>query len=358
MATVISYLRFSTPEQSKGDSTRRQTEMAERWCKEHGHTLLAHNRMVDPGLSAYHGVNVREGALAGFLKAVRDKKIAPGTILLVEELDRISRQSPERSLELFLGIVNKGVVVVTLNTGDTFERGKIDIGRLMVAVVKFCTAHDESAKKSYRLGEVWKAKRRNIDKSPMTSQVPSWLKLEDGRIVEDKVKADVVRRIFQMVLDGYGRSAITHELNRTTPSISTTRRSGHWRQSYIAKILTSRAVIGEFQPHTYIRDEHDEEKRVPVGDPVRGYYPAVVDPKTFYAVQSVIKSRRLKIGPSTQFVNLFSGLLFNAKDRSRLFVVNKSDSRQLVSSAAYHGLKGAAAGTLFPVLSFEMTPML
>ncbi len=33
---VYSYIRFSTPEQKKGDSLRRQTEAAEEWAKAHG----------------------------------------------------------------------------------------------------------------------------------------------------------------------------------------------------------------------------------------------------------------------------------------------------------------------------------
>ena len=33
---AVSYLRFSTPDQRKGDSLRRQTEATEKWCETHG----------------------------------------------------------------------------------------------------------------------------------------------------------------------------------------------------------------------------------------------------------------------------------------------------------------------------------
>ncbi|MEB0161137.1 recombinase family protein, partial [Pseudomonas sp. AH2 (2023)] len=35
-AVAISYLRFSTAEQRKGDSLRRQVEATDRWCERNG----------------------------------------------------------------------------------------------------------------------------------------------------------------------------------------------------------------------------------------------------------------------------------------------------------------------------------
>lgn len=35
MTQAYSYIRFSTPEQSKGDSLRRQTEATTRYCEQH-----------------------------------------------------------------------------------------------------------------------------------------------------------------------------------------------------------------------------------------------------------------------------------------------------------------------------------
>jgi hypothetical protein len=35
-AVAFSYVRFSTPEQAKGDSLRRQGEAAARWCQRNG----------------------------------------------------------------------------------------------------------------------------------------------------------------------------------------------------------------------------------------------------------------------------------------------------------------------------------
>ena len=62
-AKAYSYLRFSTPEQSKGDSLRRQTALADEYAKRHGLTLDTELNLRDLGVSAFRGDNVAVGAL-------------------------------------------------------------------------------------------------------------------------------------------------------------------------------------------------------------------------------------------------------------------------------------------------------
>ena len=91
---VYSYTRWSTPEQAKGDSARRQSEAALRWADRHGYILDDSLRISDEGVSAYRGTNALDGGLSRFLEACRRGLIEPGSFLLVESLDRISRMSP------------------------------------------------------------------------------------------------------------------------------------------------------------------------------------------------------------------------------------------------------------------------
>ncbi|HEX3800709.1 MAG TPA: recombinase family protein [Verrucomicrobiae bacterium] len=55
--TAYSYVRFSTPQQSLGDSTRRQVEAAEQFCKENGYALDKSITLHDKGVSAFKGAN-------------------------------------------------------------------------------------------------------------------------------------------------------------------------------------------------------------------------------------------------------------------------------------------------------------
>src|ERR1700758_3230486 len=111
---AYSYLRFSTPEQAKGDSLRRQTALADDYAKRHGLTLDTELNMRDLGVSAFRGDNA-QAALGAFLQAVRDGLVPSGSLLLVEALDRVSRQSARKAVRILEDIVEAGITVVTLN---------------------------------------------------------------------------------------------------------------------------------------------------------------------------------------------------------------------------------------------------
>ncbi len=98
---AYSYLRFSTPEQIKGDSTRRQKDGAKKYAEEHGLDLDEKLTFQDLGVSALHGKNAETGALGVFLQAVREGRVEKGSYLLVESLDRISRKKARKALHWF-----------------------------------------------------------------------------------------------------------------------------------------------------------------------------------------------------------------------------------------------------------------
>src|SRR5438045_808551 len=89
-ATAYSSLRFSTPDQLKGDSFRRQTELSQRYAEEHGLDLDDKLTFHDLGVSGFRGKNVTQGALGQFIKAIDTGRVQPGSFLLVESLDRLS----------------------------------------------------------------------------------------------------------------------------------------------------------------------------------------------------------------------------------------------------------------------------
>src|SRR5215469_13861113 len=79
---AFSYRRFSTPEQAKGHSLKRQTDAAEAWCAARGVELDRELTFEDLGVSAFHGRNVEVGALGAFLRAVEDGRVPHGSYLL------------------------------------------------------------------------------------------------------------------------------------------------------------------------------------------------------------------------------------------------------------------------------------
>src|SRR5688500_7237548 len=111
---AYSYLRFSTADQAKGDSYRRQTALAEDYAKAKDLDLDKGLTFRDLGVSAYTGKNRKKGALRAFLDAVEEELIPAGSYLLVESLDRVSREAILDAQATFLQIVNAGITLVTL----------------------------------------------------------------------------------------------------------------------------------------------------------------------------------------------------------------------------------------------------
>src|SRR5690348_10044439 len=101
---AYSYVRFSSALQAEGGSLDRQTRLSREYCERKKLTLDESLTLQDLGVSAFRGDNVREGALAGFLEACRMERVPRGSTLIVESLDRLSRDQIRPALQLFLSL--------------------------------------------------------------------------------------------------------------------------------------------------------------------------------------------------------------------------------------------------------------
>jgi DNA invertase Pin-like site-specific DNA recombinase len=288
---AYSYLRFSTPQQALGDSLRRQTEMAERYAAEHGLDLDNDLTFRDLGVSAFSGRNSQSGALSLFRRAVEDGAVEPGSFLLVESLDRVSRQNPRRALRQLEEIVDRGVNVVTLMDGRVHNRETIDdaLGLLGVLFI-FMRANEESEVKSKRLRAAWGNKRKQAKDAGVraTSVAPEWLSPSAGSFSVIEARAEVVRRIFNETLAGDGQHRIAGRL--TEERIPTWRGGKVWHRTYVRKLLDNPAVIGTAVFHETERLEGGGRRRRAVEE-VPGYFPAIVEPETWARVQHLLGKR-------------------------------------------------------------------
>jgi DNA invertase Pin-like site-specific DNA recombinase len=296
---------MSTDIQLKGDSRRRQLESSQAYANQNNLDLVDASQMEDIGVSAFKGANVREGALGQFLDAVRAGKVDRGSYLLVESLDRISRQEVRKSLAIFLSIIDAGINIVTLADGRVYTADQTDELDLITSLVIMSRAHDESRTKSRRLSAAWANKRKNAATRPLTRMCPAWVRLSPDKkgyeVIQER--AVVVRSIFEDSAAGMGAYSITRRLNQA--HVRPFGRSRGWVTSYVSKILVNRAVLGEFQPHRIF-----DGKRAPAGDPISGYFPAVVDEELFHRAQAGLKLRDASGGgrKGTYISNLFSKL--------------------------------------------------
>ena len=311
---AYSYVRMSTLEQRKGDSFRRQKIASARYALKCGLEIVeSEEAYEDIRVSAFKGKNVKEGALGRFLEAVREGKIKRGSYLLVESLDRVSRETPYDACKTMRDIVEEGITVVDLSDNERLYSIAIfhsDTQAYMRMIVRFERAHEESKTKSDRVKEAWSAKRERAKQggAKITSWCPAWLRLskDNTRFEIIEKNAETVRWIFNEAADGRGIFAISRRLNKS--SLAPFGKSRGWHSSYIIKILRNRAAIGEYRP-TKVDGKTVTEVEVSQYT-IGNYYPPIVSDDLFYRVQRGLSDRRQtgRGRKGQNFTNLFTGL--------------------------------------------------
>ena len=331
--------------------------------------------MLDLGISAFHGDNALVGNLGVFLQAVRDKKVCPGSALIVESVDRISRQGIDEGYDLCKKILKSGIHIITLSPERDFgpeavkglTKGALELQLILER------AAEESEMKSDRLGAVWGEKKSAArqDRSVQTSRLPSWIEVVGRKRVGKHMvggvlriipeRAVIIRRIFGLACHGYGLALIVKQLtSEGVPPIGGKRKRRkddveyipEWSKAYVHKILTERVVLGEYQP---------KKNGKPEGPPVEGFYPVVpgIDEALWNKAQGALASRKGRAGRvSTKTVSLFSGLVVDAMTQKKLLFAwqtrgcgkNRQKARVLVSADS---MEGRARSTSFPAVVFE-----
>ena len=323
MPTAYSYVRFSTPEQIKGDSIRRQVELSQNYTEAHGLTLDDSLQLTDLGVSAFNSANAATGKLGLFISAIESGAVKAGSYLLVESLDRLSRAEVMTALNQFTSILSKDISIVTLADNRVYTKGSInDIGNLMYSLMVMSRAHEESLTKSRRLSAAWENKRKKARASghKLTKTCPAWVELKNDvfHIIPDRV--EIVKEIFQMALDGLGYVSIAKRLNLVQKKTFDAggKTSNGWHNSYVVRILKTPAVFGQFTPHIYV-----DGKRVPQ-EPIEHYFPEIISQQDYYAVQAAITSRRGKGGEVGKRVNILANILKCGKCGNSAIRLNKS----------------------------------
>lgn len=328
---AYSYLRFSSPDQIRGHSLQRQSEASQLYAQAHGLELDESLKLTDLGVSAFRGKNWQEGALGKFIEAIDSGLVPRGSYLLVENLDRLSRDTINVALKRFMDILEREVHVVTLHDSKVFTKESLsNLPDLVLSVMSMHRAHEESLIKSKRLSAVWSEKKKRARESglALTPRVPAWLKLNKttNKIEPIEERVAIIKRIFELTIDGIGKRKIAQILNQE--GIPTFGRSKEWHDSYIQKIVSNEAVIGIYQPY---KEQYTEGKsqRVHDGEPIENYFPIVIDPATFYRARASQSARMISGGrKGIAFTNLFTGFVYCGVCGSSMHFINKGKGRK------------------------------
>jgi len=363
---AYSYIRFSTRDQARGDSIRRQRKAALTWCEKNGGRLDESLTFRDLGKSAYlgeHRKNPDRFALASFLKLVQDGRIARGSYLIVEALDRLTREHVRAALMLLLGLIEAGVRIVQLSPTELVYDETSDEMALMLAIVELSRGHRESKRKSDMIRPVWEQKRKRATEMQevMTGRLPAWVEERGGKLCLIPARAAAVQRIFHLAAEGYGVSLIARKLREedVTPfgrplteadvadyverreaakkpepnakELAALRKrigelgrwekgewiKARWARSYVGMLLIDRRVLGECQPRL--------RTRKPIGQAIPTYYPVAVSEELWLAARAGAQSRREMPGRTGERgeINLFANLIREARTGNNYITVTR-----------------------------------
>jgi DNA invertase Pin-like site-specific DNA recombinase len=322
---AYSYARFSSAPQALGDSERRQIEDARKYAAENGFDL-DESIGVDRGLSGYTGENLAVGVLGSFIRRVKAGEIPKNAILIIENPDRLSRQKFAECYEaIYAPILKAGIELHFLRPRAVLKPGHGFVEIIQVGV-EIDRAGSESEAKSKRVGDAWESKRRAAKAGVVvTGSLPGWVtgrapapkRNDPGEPMKlNKERAQIVRRIFEMAASGMGQKLIARKLNEEgVPPFrgeSKYSKGNRWPYSYIAKLLSDRRVIGEFQLR---------KAGQPEGEVIDDYFPQIVSPVLWQRVQDSLASRRNSVTKRPAFAgrnsaggsieNLFSGKVYS-----------------------------------------------
>ena len=282
---VYSYIRFSTPEQAKGHSLERQLSYAREYAEKNNLILDESLTLKDEGLSAYHQKHIQKGALGTFCKAIDDGLVLPGSVLIVENLDRLNRGKVRLAMPFLLNIVNSGITVITASDGREYSQTSLDENnyQLFESLSIMSRAHEESETKSKRV------------KAAIVAQIKHWIDNGHGKVIRNGAdpywchqKADksgfdlvperveIIKHIIDLYLKGWGYHKIVVYLNENyTPF-----KGKKWYVQYLTSFIKNRTLIGE-RSFTI----NDEKYIIP------DYYPPILTEDEFFTLQQVIKNR-------------------------------------------------------------------
>jgi hypothetical protein len=273
--------------------------------------------------------------------------VPAGSWLIVESLDRISRQVARKAVRTIEDIVEAGITVVDLSDGGReYSTATLDSDGMlfMMMVLRFIRSNEESTLKGARVASAYAQKRKTFasDKAldkPYTRRLPAWIRWDDEAkayaLIEDR--ADLLRRMFQLTDEGWGQHRIAAWLNET--GVETWGAGGwkakYWHRSYVRKLLSNKAAIGTFIPHRVPKVTAGTKRvRTPL-DAILNRFPAAIEKELFERVASRLSTTAAR-GKNTAAAprSIFAGIMKCRHCMGTVTRVTKGDHVYLVCSAA------------------------
>jgi site-specific DNA recombinase len=280
MTRCAIYVRVSTKGQEEdGTSLDTQVERCRSYAAERGWDVIAVVRETHTGAELWERprlTELREQVRAGAVDTV-----------LAYSLDRLSRR--DIHLAVLLDEAERYSVRIACVTEDVDTS---PVGRMILNVKAFAAELErERTRERTQRGMLARMQGGKLKPGPQPLYGYGWADASHGRYIIDEEKAAVVRRIFEMVVDGYSLREIERTMNDEgipTPS----GRAPRWTYANLPKLLANQSYAGVAIQHrrthkrvngTYVNMIRPAEEQIVFP---AGTIPPIVTPEVFAAVQA------------------------------------------------------------------------
>ncbi|MEX6048547.1 recombinase family protein [Enterobacter hormaechei] len=316
---LYSYVRFSSVKQREGNSLERQQDTALKIAARYNLELDT-TAFHDLGMSAFKGKNAHEGKLSEFIKQI-GTKVPVGSWLVVENLDRISRDDAWTALDIFKNILSKGIVVVTGMDEKVYKYADVKNNPtdLIISLLMFTRAHDESLTKKNRV----EAQARSLIRHNLTRETGTpakaiesvgqnvwWVDTKSGYVTPHPIYFTAAQKIIELKQNGETLLGIQRYLNEHYPAPkkrvykdrtgqSLTPKTEQWGKHLIRTFLNP-TVHGQKTFTLDKRDEsgaiiYDSESDEPLKETfiIRDYYPALMSEADYLTLSKLDRHRAI-----------------------------------------------------------------
>ncbi|WP_248763647.1 recombinase family protein [Pseudomonas sp. 13-2922] len=283
MPNAYAYVRYSSTVQSSGDSVDRQISPLKAFTLETGVEVV--ETIIDEGVSSFRGDNANKGKFKEILARIDRGVIRSGDYLVVESIDRITRQRVLDGVELLQGILKNGVKIYT--TIDlrcySYEDPAKDFENLIMISLIAKRANEESEIKSKRRKSAWNKAKLAASESGKKFNVhnPPYgycYDAETDKFVIVEEEASEIRMIFEL-LKTMGVSNATRRVN--------TNSKRKWTGRQVSLMIESKYPLGMLMS----QKRNENGKKIFI-EYIEDYYPKIITQTAFN--EAVVSMRNRK----------------------------------------------------------------
>ncbi|WP_167489423.1 recombinase family protein [Vibrio ouci] len=303
---LIRYSRVSTTIQAKAGGLTQQAleqeQAIQSLIENHGLTEYSES-FVDAGVSAFKVSSTDRPNLKKLFDLLDSGAIHEDSILVISNLDRVSRELPMVAVHTLLSLLMKCRIYIT-QTGKLYDATKDPDSQtfaLMEAVIVAGRSHEESATKSKRkhnnimerINDFMTGKRGATGKPLVipTGKKPIWCNQTsvDHEVTNDPIKVAIIRDIAKRLTQGNNVTEVHEWVAQSHPDFKISEQS-------IRRLSNQRSLIGELsvtvQGTTHV---------------LENYFEPVLTESEFYQLVNARNRRNAKPLTKSGNVSIFTG---------------------------------------------------